>query len=315
MKITCLRQTLVEAVMNVQRAVSTKSCLTVLEGILIATEQNAISLCGYDLELGITTKIPATVEESGKIVINAKLLAEIIRKAPAETVTISVDQKLIATIVSGPAKFSLVGISWEDFPEIPELPDKESLSIDSEILKGMIRQTLFATSESDVKPINTGTLFEVSEEELKAGKEHIDQFLSEFFKNFENIEYFTDIDMENSFIRVNINGNDAKTFIGYRGEVLNSLQNVLNAVSNKYSDKKLRIILNVSDYRQKREKSLEELADKVAKTVFKTGKSITLEPMMAYERKIIHNRLQKNAKVITHSVGEEPYRKVVIEKR
>ena len=158
-------------------------------------------------------------------------------------------------------------------------------------------------------------IIHVSEEELKAGKEHIDQFLSEFFKNFENIEYFTDIDMENSFIRVNINGNDAKTFIGYRGEVLNSLQNVLNAVSNKYSDKKLRIILNVSDYRQKREKSLEELADKVAKTVFKTGKSITLEPMMAYERKIIHNRLQKNAKVITHSVEEEPYRKVVIEKR
>ena len=167
MKITCLRQTLVEAVMNVQRAVSTKSCLTALEGILIATEQNAISLCGYDLELGITTKIPATIEEPGKIVINAKLLTEIIRKAPAETVTISVDEKLIATIVSGPAKFSLVGISWEDFPEIPELTNKESLSIDSEILKGMIRQTLFATSESDVKPINTGTLFEVSEEELK----------------------------------------------------------------------------------------------------------------------------------------------------
>lgn len=167
MKMTCLRQTLVEAVLNVQKAVSTKSCLAALEGILISTKENSLSLCGYDLELGIMTEIPATIEQPGQIVINAKLFSEIIRKAPADTITISVDEKLIATITSAPAEFSLVGISHEDFPEIPTLSDAETLSLDCETLKGMIRQTLFATSETDVKPINTGTLFEVSETELK----------------------------------------------------------------------------------------------------------------------------------------------------
>ena len=103
MKISCLRQTLVDAVLNVQKAVSAKSCLTALEGVLIKTKENAISLCGYDLELGITTEIPATIDEPGEIVINAKLLADIIRKAPAETVSINVDEKLIATITSSPA--------------------------------------------------------------------------------------------------------------------------------------------------------------------------------------------------------------------
>ena len=167
MKITCLRQTLVDAVLNVQKAVSAKSCLTALEGVLIKTKENSISLCGYDLELGITTEIPATIDVPGEIVINAKLLADIIRKAPAETVSINVDEKLIATITSAPAEFSLVGISPEDYPEMPRLSDAEHMSIDCLTLKGMIRQTLFATSETDVKPINTGTLFEVSENELK----------------------------------------------------------------------------------------------------------------------------------------------------
>ena len=97
--------------------------------------------------------------------------------------------------------------------------------------------------------------------------------------------------------------------------MLNSLQTILNTIANSEIKERVRIILNIGNYREKREKSLEELADKIAKTVLRTGKSITLEPMMAYERKIIHNRLQSSNKVKTHSVGEEPYRRVVIEKK
>ena len=78
---------------------------------------------------------------------------------------------------------------------------------------------------------------------------------------------------------------------------------------------RVRIILNVGNYREKREKALEELADKISKTVLRTGKAITLEPMVAYERKIIHSRLQSSNKVKTHSIGEEPYRRVVISKK
>lgn len=155
----------------------------------------------------------------------------------------------------------------------------------------------------------------IDENEIKKSKEKIDQFLDEFIKNFEDLKYETKIDLEKGFLNVNMEGNDSKTLIGYRGEVLNSLQVILNSVSNRGSKEKVRIILNISNYKEKREKSLEELADKISKTVIKTGKAVTLEPMMAYERKIIHNRLQSSNKVKTYSIGEEPYRKVVIAKK
>ena len=159
------------------------------------------------------------------------------------------------------------------------------------------------------------TSIKIDENELNASRVRIDAFLNEFIKNFNDLEYKTNIDLENGFLKIDINGTDSKTLIGYRGEVLNSLQVILNSIANKDAKNKVRIVLNISNYREKREKSLEELADKISKTVYKTGKSITLEPMMAYERKIIHNRLQSSDKVKTYSIGEEPYRKVVIEKK
>ena len=155
----------------------------------------------------------------------------------------------------------------------------------------------------------------INENELNLGKQKVDRFLEEFVKKFNNLTYKTEIDLKNGFLKIDIDGEDSKTLIGYRGEVLNSLQVILNSIANKDSKEKVRIILNISNYREKREKSLEELADKISKTVLKTGKSITLEPMMAYERKIIHNRLQPSNKVKTYSIGEEPYRKVVISKK
>ena len=155
----------------------------------------------------------------------------------------------------------------------------------------------------------------INEEELNLGKQKVDKFLDEFIKSFNNLNYKTEVDLKEGFLKIDIEGDDSKTLIGYRGEVLNSLQVILNSIANKDSKEKVRIILNISNYREKREKSLEELADKISKTVLKTGKSITLEPMMAYERKIIHNRLQSSDKVKTYSIGEEPYRKVVISKK
>ena len=155
----------------------------------------------------------------------------------------------------------------------------------------------------------------INEEELNLGKQKVDKFLDEFIKSFNNLNYKTEVDLKEGFLKIDTEGDDSKTLIGYRGEVLNSLQVILNSIANKDSKEKVRIILNISNYREKREKSLEELADKISKTVLKTGKSITLEPMMAYERKIIHNRLQSSNKVKTYSIGEEPYRKVVISKK
>ena len=177
-----------------------------------------------------------------------------------------------------------------------------------------VEMTLKENIESENKKYKEKEI-KIDENELNLGKQKVDKFLEDFVKNFNNLTYKTEIDLKNGFLKIDIEGEDSKTLIGYRGEVLNSLQVILNSIANKDSKEKVRIILNISNYREKREKSLEELADKISKTVLKTGKSITLEPMMAYERKIIHNRLQSSDKVKTYSIGEEPYRKVVIAKK
>lgn len=156
---------------------------------------------------------------------------------------------------------------------------------------------------------------EVSDASIEKAEKKVKMFLDEFTRELENVEYTTEVDKQNAFLRIELLGENSKSLIGYRGEVLNSLQTILNTIANSEIKERVRIILNIGNYREKREKSLEELADKIAKTVLRTGKSITLEPMMAYERKIIHNRLQSSDKVKTHSVGEEPYRRVVIEKK
>ena len=94
---------------------------------------------------------------------------------------------------------------------------------------------------------------------------------------------------------------------------MNSLQNILTTIANKNSISKVKIILDIEKYREKRKKVLESLAEKMEQSVIKKQKRIVLEPMTAYERKIIHSKLQSSKEVITHSIGEEPYRKVVIE--
>ena len=138
------------------------------------------------------------------------------------------------------------------------------------------------------------------------------KFLDEFIEKLPNKELSYEITEEGNIIKVDIKGEDTGYLIGYRGEVLNSIQTVLSNVASKSSKEKARVIVNIGGFREKREKDLQNLAIKIAGTVIKTKKSITLEPMSAYERKIIHTKLQENDKVKTFSVGEEPYRKVVV---
>lgn len=90
------------------------------------------------------------------------------------------------------------------------------------------------------------------------------------------------------------------------------MQNIISSIAGKGIQNRIRVILDIEGYKEKREKTLEDLAEKVSKTVIKTKKSVKLEPMQAYERKIIHSKLQQNPQVETISIGEEPYRRVVI---
>lgn len=150
-------------------------------------------------------------------------------------------------------------------------------------------------------------------EELETATKNLTSFLDEFVSKAKNLSY--NITSDEEYIYVEINGENAGTFIGYRGDTLNAMQSILTTIANKNLKTKAHIVLNIENYREKRKKSLEGLANKLSKTVIKTGKNVTLEPMSAYERKIIHNYLQKNNLVTTYSVGEEPYRKVVISKK
>ena len=153
----------------------------------------------------------------------------------------------------------------------------------------------------------------LSQEEQDIAVKNVEEFLKEFLNKLEKnekIEY--SIKADKSGVYVNINDKNLGYLIGYRGETLYALQNVLSAIAGKKIENKVRVFLDIESYRTKREKTLEELAEKISKTVIKTKKSITLEPMQAYERKIIHSKLQNNELVTTKSIGEEPRRRVVI---
>lgn len=153
----------------------------------------------------------------------------------------------------------------------------------------------------------------LNEQEIIQIKERITNFLEQFIKNMPSIQYT--MKQEGDYIYIALTGEQAGSLIGYRGETLNAMQVILSSIANKGIDKKAHIILDIEEYREKRKQSLEELADKLARTVIRTNKKVTLEPMSAYERKIIHNRLQDSQRVKTYSIGEEPYRKVVIIKK
>jgi len=157
--------------------------------------------------------------------------------------------------------------------------------------------------------------YDIPQEDLEKAKKAVENFLNEFIETLKEKEIKSEVEIKDSNIFVTLTGENASEFIGYRGEVLNSLQMILSTIANKNQKIKIKLILDIANYKEKREKTLEDLAVKVSRTVLKTGKSITLEPMTAYERKIIHSKLQENNKITTYSVGEEPHRRIVIEKK
>lgn len=152
----------------------------------------------------------------------------------------------------------------------------------------------------------------VCKEDLDIAKINVEKFMKEFTAKLSIDKLNYEVNVNDSSIYVNIDGQKVNYLIGYRGEVLNSIQTVLSSIANKKSERKIRVILDIQGYREKRKKVLEDLAERIARNVVKNRKSISLEPMSAYERKIIHNKLQNSSKVKTYSVGEEPYRKVIV---
>ena len=163
MRFTCSSQILSEACMNVQRATSSKSTnLPTIEGILIKAENDKIMLTGYDLEMGIITSVTGRVEQTGSIILNAKILCDILRNVPDEHVSIECDERLICKIKSGDSEFSITGFSEEEYPELPTVSGGFPIVVKGEVLKDMIKKTIFATADNGAKIVHTGVRFEIS---------------------------------------------------------------------------------------------------------------------------------------------------------
>ena len=142
--------------------------------------------------------------------------------------------------------------------------------------------------------------------------EKVSEEIKKFFNSILEKNIKCDVQVKDFSIYVKIDGEDINNLIGYRGSTINAMQTIASAIANKNSTSKIIVIVDVGNYKEKREKTLEELAEKNAQRVIKTKKSVTLDPMIAYERKIIHTKLQDNDKIKTFSKGEEPRRRVVI---
>jgi len=155
---------------------------------------------------------------------------------------------------------------------------------------------------------------ETTEQELEVAKVKIEKFLKELVEKLANGTIY-EVEIKEKCIYISINGENVGNLIGYRGEALYALENILKAIANKDSENRVIVRLDIENYKEKRIKTLQEVANKKARIVEKTGKIITLEPMQAYERKIIHSFLQENPKVETRSIGQEPRRRIVISKK
>ncbi len=151
----------------------------------------------------------------------------------------------------------------------------------------------------------------LTEQEVEKAAERVEKFIKEIKTELpEDATY--NIEKTSKGLEVSINSKDLGYLIGYRGETLYAMQSILSAIASKGNQNRIRVILDIEGYKAKREKTLEELAEKVAKTVIRTRKPVKLEPMQAYERKIIHSKLQGNPKIETISEGQEPHRRIVI---
>ena len=167
MKISCLRTDLVSAVSNVSRAVSAKASIPALEGVLIKAYNNNLNISGYNLEIGITTDVEATIKEEGEIVLSARLFLDIVRRLPEEIVMIETDDRLVTYITCGKVDYQIVGMSSVEYPDLPTFQQTDGITLNANVLRDMIRQTVYAVSDNNSKPIYTGSFFEISDGVLR----------------------------------------------------------------------------------------------------------------------------------------------------
>lgn len=166
MKILCSKNALLTGVTTVQRAVSAKNTLPILQGILVKAENNLLVFTATDLEMGIRCEVSAQVIEEGSVVLPAKLFAEVVRKLPDTSISLELRGDVI-NIQYYQSDISLKGYDPEEFPILPDLYEPNSFTISNALFKTMIRQTVFACASEESRPVFTGILLLVEGNVIK----------------------------------------------------------------------------------------------------------------------------------------------------
>ena len=165
MKFSCEKYLLQSACGIASRAAASKSPIPALEGLLLQASDR-LTVTGYDLKKGIYTQLEAEVKEQGSVVVGARLFGEMIRRLPDGIVTISTDINNNVNVKCGKSEFNFMGISPEDYPEMPVVDGVNNIALPQKILGSMINQTIFAVADNDMRPIYTGALFDIEGDEL-----------------------------------------------------------------------------------------------------------------------------------------------------
>ena len=187
MRFSCEKEKLNEAVNIVSKAASVKSTISALEGIKAEVKDGIIKLSAYDFNVAICASFEANISEEGIIIFPAKLFADIIRKLPNDIIYIETDESYQIKINCSGATFNIMGVSPEDFPEIPSVSGESRIDLSIPAFKRLVKQTVYAASTLDIKPILTGILFEINDEESTVCAVGVDQYRLALKK--ENFEY------------------------------------------------------------------------------------------------------------------------------
>lgn len=166
MKFKCHQNELSAAINMVNKAVSSKSTLPILSGIYLEAKENQLRLIGNDLNLSIETFIDADIEREGSTVVPARLFSELIRKLPSADIEFDISDTNVVNIICMASSYKLIGLPGNEYPELPIIEDQNSFLIDKELFNNMIRQTHFAISQDEARPILTGALLEIENEKF-----------------------------------------------------------------------------------------------------------------------------------------------------
>ena len=163
---SCEKTLLKNAISVASPAVAAKSSIPALAGLLIQTNSQELTISGFDMQTGIRTHVSASVAQEGEVVLDTRLFSDIVRSLPDDMVTFTADERLMVHLSCGESDFDILGISAADYPDLPEVEDVYSVSIQQKVLRSMIEETAFAVSTNESRPIHTGALFEVGSDGL-----------------------------------------------------------------------------------------------------------------------------------------------------